>query len=66
MTKIKTFKNLRKIKLKKKKPSEIVNVNINLFNVNVDSTRFRINFYNKDNFPFEKINTENIILKQKG
>ena len=53
-------------KIKLKKPSEILNVNINLFNVNVDSTRFRINFYNiKDNLPFEKINTENIILKQK-
>jgi hypothetical protein len=36
MTKIKTFKNLRKIKLKK--TIEILNVNINLFNVNVDST----------------------------
>lgn len=53
-------------KIKLKKPSKILNVNINLFNVNVDSTRFRINFYNiKDNLPFEKINTENIILKQK-
>jgi hypothetical protein len=53
-------------KIKLKKASKIVNVNINLFNVNVDSTRFRINFYNiKDNLPFEKINTENIIVKQK-
>jgi len=53
-------------KIKLKKPSKILNVNINLFNVNVDSTRFRINFYNiKDNLPCEKINTENLILKQK-
>ena len=53
-------------KIKLKKPSKILNVNINLFNVNADTTRFRINFYNiKDNLPFEKINTENIIVKQK-
>ncbi|MCL6460730.1 MAG: carboxypeptidase-like regulatory domain-containing protein [Flavobacterium micromati] len=52
--------------IKLKKPSKILNVNINLFNVNVDSTRFRINLYNiKDNLPFEKINNENIIVKQK-
>lgn len=49
-----------------KKPSKILDVNINLFHKNVDSARFRINFYSiKDNLPFQRIGAENIIIEQK-
>lgn len=48
-----------------RKPSKILNVNFNLFAVKLDSATFRINFYNiKDNLPFEKIISDNIIIKQ--
>ncbi len=48
-----------------RKPSKILNVNFNLFNVKIDTATFRINFYNiKDNLPFEKIISNNIIFKQ--
>ncbi|TQI71144.1 carboxypeptidase-like protein [Gramella sp. Hel_I_59] len=51
--------------LKIKKPSKILDLNINLFNVNVDTTSFRVNFYSiKDDLPFEKISSKNIIIEQ--
>lgn len=51
--------------LKIKKPSKILNLNINLFNVKVDTTSFRVNFYSiKNNLPYEKISSKNIILEQ--
>lgn len=49
-----------------KKPSKILDLNINLFQVKIDTAKFRINFYNiKDNLPFEKIGSENIVIKHK-
>lgn len=52
--------------LKIKKPSKILDLNINLFNVKVDTTSFRVNFYSiKDGLPYERISAKNIILEQK-
>lgn len=52
-------------KLKIKKPSRVLDLNIALFNVNIDSAKFRVNFYSiKDNLPFEKIGYQNIIIEK--
>ncbi len=49
-----------------RKPSKILNVNFNLFAVKLDTATFRINFYNiKNDQPFEKIISKNIIIKKK-
>ncbi|MDP2068768.1 MAG: carboxypeptidase-like regulatory domain-containing protein [Lutibacter sp.] len=48
-----------------RKPSKILNVNFNIFSVKVDSATFRINFYDIiDKQPYEKIISNNIIIKQ--
>ncbi|MCB0536873.1 MAG: carboxypeptidase-like regulatory domain-containing protein [Bacteroidetes bacterium] len=49
-----------------KRPSKILDLNINLFNVKIDTAKFRINFYSiKENLPFEKIGTKNILIVHK-
>lgn len=52
-------------KLKIKKPSKILDLNIALRNVNIGSAKFRVNIYSiKDNLPFEKIGTKNIVIEK--
>lgn len=52
-------------KLKIKKPSRLLDLHIALNNVNIGKGKFRVNFYTiKDNLPFEKIGSENIIIEK--
>ena len=52
-------------KLKIKKPSKLLEVNIALSNININSAKFRVNFYSiKDHLPFEKIGNQNIIIEK--
>lgn len=52
-------------KLKIKKPSKILDVNIALRDVTIGFAKFRVNFYSiKNDLPFEKIGTENIIIEK--
>jgi hypothetical protein len=45
------------------KPTRILSLNVNLFNVNVKTAKFRVNFYSiKNNLPFENIGSEKVIL----